>query len=166
MKKYDIFSLYVVKLSTYYLICSKNLLRNSYIDVLTKERVEVKDESLVTPLLDYYPACCVSNCSNGKHLMLTKDSILKKCLEINVDETIYMYKQDMIDQVITNPEENHIINILENKVSERIMSSEDAEKFKLYLPTIHNELITYLEELKFKNKPAGISKVLTNSTNK
>ncbi len=97
MQKFDVFRLYVVKVLTngnvHYLICSEGLLRGDYIEVLTKSKVEVKDKSCVSSLVDYYSSLAVCNYSTGQHLMLTRDDILKKTIHINMNFEVKRYEE-------------------------------------------------------------------------
>lgn len=106
MQKYDVFRLYVVKEATnaivYYRICSKSILSDDYIDVLTKTKVEVKDKSCVTDLVKYYSPLAVSNYSTGQHLMLTREDILKKTVQINMNYAIMKYEEEMSKKIDNN----------------------------------------------------------------
>lgn len=114
MQKYDVFRLYVVKVSNHYLICSKSILNDDYIEVLTRTKIEVKDDSCVTSLTHYYTSLSVCNYSNGTHLMLSRDDILKKTIEINTNYAIMKYEEEM-DKKIDN---NSRIDDLEKKLDE------------------------------------------------
>ncbi|MCI8575223.1 MAG: hypothetical protein HFI09_02005, partial [Bacilli bacterium] len=106
MQKHDIFRLYVVKTSTKgndpYLICSKGILSGEYIEILTKAKVNIKDESCVTSLVDYYSPLAVTNYSTGKHLMLTRDDILKMTILINMNYAITTYDNEMDKKIDDN----------------------------------------------------------------
>ena len=78
MKKYNIYSLYVVEVQngndTQYLICKHNELSNTYVEIFTNEKVKVTNNSSVEQL---------SNYTTGKPLMLDKKEILRKYITIN-----------------------------------------------------------------------------------
>ena len=118
MPKYDVFRLYVVKKmigdSSHYLICSKSVLNNDYIEVLTRTKVEVKDKSCVTSLTNYYSSLGVCNYSNGAHLMLSRDDVLKKTIQINMNYAITKYEEEMNKRI----DNNSRIDDLEKKLDE------------------------------------------------
>lgn len=88
MKKYSVYNLKVVKVetstNTRYLICRYNNLTKEYIEVLTGEKIEVKNNENVEPLSNYYSVLGL-HCYGmpGSISGLTKKDILSKYLEIN-----------------------------------------------------------------------------------
>ena len=86
MKKYNVFSLKVVKVSNgseeYSFIC-RNITDNMYEEVLTKRKIMVDNVECVTPLWEYYPLFSLKNVKTGKSLLLTKNDILLKYIAIN-----------------------------------------------------------------------------------
>lgn len=91
MRKYNVYNLKVVKVETStnikYLICRYNNLTQEYIEVLTGEKIEVKNSENVEPLSNYYSVLGL-HCYGmpGSELELTKKDILSKYLEINSEE--------------------------------------------------------------------------------
>ena len=93
MKKYNVFSLKVVKVSrgngTYqYFICTYNYLgvEKIYKEIFTGEVINVNDNSFVEPLSNYYSllgVCDYTNRTKHKPLMLSLKSLLDKYNEIN-----------------------------------------------------------------------------------
>lgn len=87
MKKYSIYSLYVVEVQngndTHYLICKHNELSNTYVEIFTNEKVKVANNSSVEPLSNYYSVLAQCNYTTGKPLMLDKKEILRKYITIN-----------------------------------------------------------------------------------
>jgi len=87
MKKYSIDSLKVVKIcsgdSVRYLICKYNELTETYIEILTNEKIKIDDESCVEPLSNYYSVLSIKNYLTGESLMLDKKMLLKKYIDIN-----------------------------------------------------------------------------------
>ncbi len=128
MQKYDVFRLYVVKVSTsgnvQYLICRKGTLSDDYIEVLTKTKVDVKDKSCISTLVDYNSSLAISNYSNGKHLILTRDDVLKKTIQINMDYAITKHEEKMNKKI----DNNSIAGDLEEKLEEatKMMFSGDG----------------------------------------
>lgn len=118
MKQYDVFRLYVAKVlingNVQYLICSKETLSDDYVEVLTKTKVDVKDKSCVSSLVDYYSPLAVCNYSTGKHLMLTRDDILKKTIQMNMDYALKTYEEKMNRKI----DDNSKIDNLEEKLEE------------------------------------------------
>ena len=84
MKKYNIYSLYVVEVQngndTQYLICKHNELSNTYVEIFTNEKVKVTNNSSVEQLSNYYSVLAQCNYTTGKPLML---EILRKYITIN-----------------------------------------------------------------------------------
>lgn len=94
MKKYSIDNLWVVKVisnsSTRYYICKYtgdkyNAYNDTYTEILTNEKIKKEDINLVEPLSNYYSVLGRKNYLTGKPLMLDKEMILKKYLDINKD---------------------------------------------------------------------------------
>ena len=80
MRKYNVYNLKVVKVETStnikYLICRYNNLTKEYIEVLTGEKIEVKNSENVEPLLNYYSVLGL-HCYGvpGSELELTKKDV-------------------------------------------------------------------------------------------
>lgn len=91
MKLYSVFSLYVVKKDDVKFICRKKN-NKKYIEFLTNKKMKIKDEKEIESLSDYFSLLEVMNYQTFEPLMLTKDGILLKYIEINekvVDKTDY-----------------------------------------------------------------------------
>lgn len=92
MKKYSIYSLYVVEVQngndTHYLICKHNELNNIYVEIFTNEKVKVANNSSVEPLSNYYSVLAQCNYTTGKPLMLDKKEILRKYITINGEASL------------------------------------------------------------------------------
>lgn len=86
MKKYSVFSLYVVEVlhgyDVHYLIC-KHKKENTYIEVFTNSKIKIENDLFVEPLSNYYSLLTVCNYSTGKPLMLDKKLLLNKYRSIN-----------------------------------------------------------------------------------
>ena len=88
MKKYSVFSLYVVQVGTgkraHYFICEQQILfSNTYIEIFTKQKIKLDNEVFVKRLSDFYSILERCNFSTGEVLMLTKKQLLLKYIEIN-----------------------------------------------------------------------------------
>lgn len=87
MKKYNVFSLNVVKVedegTVRYFICNQSILSNSYTEVFTGLKVIPKDESCINPLAQYYSILEICDYNTQMPLMLTKEQLLKKYIDIN-----------------------------------------------------------------------------------
>lgn len=92
MKKYNVFSLYVVEVQhgsdTHYLICKRNGLSNTYTEIFTNEKIKVTDSSMIELLSSYYSPLGVCNYTTGKPLMLDKKELLRKYTTINGEASI------------------------------------------------------------------------------
>lgn len=92
MKKYNVFSLYVVEVQhgcdTHYLICKHNELSNTYTEIFTNEKIKVTDSSMIESLSSYYSPLGVCNYTTGKPLMLDKKELLRKYTTINGEASI------------------------------------------------------------------------------
>lgn len=88
MKKYSVFSLYVVQVGTgkraHYFICEQpNLFSNVYREIFTKQKIKVENDFFVKRLSDFYSILERCDFSTGEVLMLTKKQLLLKYIEIN-----------------------------------------------------------------------------------
>ena len=85
MRRYNVFSLYVVEKDNHKFICAK-IFRNEYKEILTKEKILLEKNDKITPLANHYGILEVVNYKVGKiyaPLTLDKKDILLKYLEIN-----------------------------------------------------------------------------------
>ena len=107
MKKYNIYSLYVVEVQngndTQYLICKHNELSNTYVEIFTNEKVKVTNNSSVEQLSNYYSVLAQCNYTTGKPLMLDKKEILREYMDllklVNC-LTIYFHRSLNLHQLI------------------------------------------------------------------
>ena len=87
MKKYSVYSLYVVEvqndIDTHYLICKHNELSDTYVEIFTNEKIKITNNVSVEPLSNYYSILAQSNYTTGKPLMLGKKELLRKYITIN-----------------------------------------------------------------------------------
>ena len=85
MKMFKLDELYVIKTEDNneitYKICKKNNLFQTYIDVLTEEKI--KSYFLIEPLSKYFNIDEKFDHKTGKYVKLSKKDILKKYKEIN-----------------------------------------------------------------------------------
>lgn len=117
-RKYDVYDLSVIKvvnggITHFYIAYKDGLRENLYVEVLNKTKFLVPDESIVTPLSKYYSVLGVCNYSTGEHLKLTREDILRKTIQINMDYAIMQYEEEMNRQL------NHtsMINDLEERLN-------------------------------------------------
>ena len=86
MKKYNVFSLYVIEKEEHKFICEK-ISDKEYKEVLTKEKLLLEEKNKVKSLTDYYSifeiAVFDKNLEVDKVLVLSKKDILLKYIEIN-----------------------------------------------------------------------------------
>lgn len=98
MRKYNISSLYVVEVQhsndNHYLICKKNKLSATYVEIFTNEKVEITDNVSIEPLANYY------NNPLLKPLRLDKKELLRKYTIINAETSLEQGK--MISQSANN----------------------------------------------------------------
>jgi hypothetical protein len=82
MKKYSIYSLYVVEIHNdndiHYLICKHNELSDTYVDIFTNSKIKVANNLSVEPLSNYYSILAQCNYKTGKSLMLDTNGSIKK----------------------------------------------------------------------------------------
>ena len=124
MKKYNVFSLYVITIDKHKFICESIIYREKYREVLTGRKFDLKENYLVEKLSDYYCILGVMNYTTGEPLMLSKDDILRKYIDINMPEIEDEYYQEqtdlssIIDNVIEKPD------IFYRKVGEELTQEE------------------------------------------
>lgn len=84
--KYNLSDLYVIKVNEnykyYYLICKKSI-NNYYIEIFTKRKILVSDESMVEPLGNYYSLFEKYNFQTGKSLKVGLKELITKYVNIN-----------------------------------------------------------------------------------
>ena len=88
MKKYSIYELSIVKVNKengniYYFICKYDNFNNTCIEIFTNKHFKIYDKSLVEPLANYYSILEQCNYATGKALMLSKDELLLKFIDID-----------------------------------------------------------------------------------
>lgn len=118
MKKYNVFSLYVVEKDNHKFICER-IIDNEFREVLTKEELIIEDNDKIKPLNRYYSILAVATYKNGKilnPLMLTKKDILLKYIEIN--EKVVSKNFDMDDILKRQQEELEGLKILAKECPE------------------------------------------------
>lgn len=139
MRKYSVYNLKVVKVetstNTKYLICRYNNLTQEYIEVLTGQKIEVKNSENVEPLSNYYSVLGL-HCYGmpGSKLELTKKDILNKYLEINSEE-LEKTEERKPQKIILKkaPEEGYEITDEEMEILNRLNGTKKDEFEKLYL---------------------------------
>lgn len=92
MKKYSVYSLYVIEVQngndTHYLICKYNELSDIYEEIFTNEKIKLDNNSIVEPLSNYYYALSQCNYTTGESLMLDKKELLIKYITINGEASL------------------------------------------------------------------------------
>lgn len=129
MKKYNVFSLYVVEKDNHKFICER-IIDNEFSEVLTKEKLLLEENDKVKPLTRYYSILTVATYKNGKilnPLMLTKKDILLKYIEINQNEKDKRF--DMDDFLKRQQEELEGLKILAKECPE-LAKAYSLEKFQ------------------------------------
>ena len=110
MKNYYAHSLYVVTLNGHKFICEERF--GEFIEVLTKEKIEVSNEKNIEKLGDYYPILALADFTKKdkygnplitNHLMLTKKDILLKYVDIN--KKTYNIKDFDVDDFLSRQKE-------------------------------------------------------------
>ena len=95
MKRYDIYKLWVIKSwhndVEYYYICQK-IDDFNFIELLTGTKIFINETCYVNRLTNYYPDLVRRNFSTGKNIILSKEDILIKTIEINSN---YNFNQDI-----------------------------------------------------------------------
>lgn len=97
-RKYDVHRLYVIKENkggiVHFYIGVATLSDNTFVEILNGKKIVVDHLDNVKPLANYYSLLEVRNYSNGKSLMLTREDILKKTIQINADYAIERYEAE------------------------------------------------------------------------
>lgn len=111
MKKYNVFTLFVIKIDEQKFICECTVPGEKYREILTGRKIELKNKYIVEKLSDYYSVLAVINYETKEPLMLSKESILSKYIDINMlqKENDYYEEQtdlsSIIDDIIEKPDE-------------------------------------------------------------
>ena len=110
MKKYSVFSLFVIKIDEQKFICECIIPGEKYREILSGKKIELKDKYVVENLSDYYSVLAVMKYKTNEPLMLSKESILSKYIEINMpqkEDDYYQEQTDLssiIDDIIEKPD--------------------------------------------------------------
>lgn len=118
MKKYNVFSLWVVEKHGHKFICER-IVNDVYREVLTKEELILEENDKIKSLTRYYSILAVATYKNGQilnPLMLTKKDILLKYIEIN--EKVVSKNFDMDDFLKRQQEELEGLKILAKECPE------------------------------------------------
>lgn len=110
MKKYNIFSLYVVTINGQKFICESIVPRKEYREILTERKIELKPGDKIEKMINYYPLLEFNNPIPPKPLFLTKENILDEYITINNKKEDIEYYQEqtdlssIIDDIIEKPD--------------------------------------------------------------
>lgn len=118
MKKYNVFSLYVIEKDNHKFICER-IIDNEFREVLTKEKLVLEENDKIKSLTKYYSILAVATYKNGQilnPLMLTKKDILLKYIEIN--QNVMDKRIDMDDILKRQQEELEGLKILAKECPE------------------------------------------------
>jgi len=83
MKKYSVFNLYVITINNQKFICEPVIYGEEYREIFTRMKITLNEKFKVEILSDYYSLLERINYSSGKPLMLSKEDILRKYIDIN-----------------------------------------------------------------------------------
>lgn len=86
MELYSVFRLYVIKRGNVKFICKKGNKENTFVEIFTKEKFIIKEESEVESLSSYYSLLEVRNYSTKEPLMFSKKKLLNVYLWLNEKE--------------------------------------------------------------------------------
>ena len=159
MRKYDVYNLKVVKVetptNTKYFICRYNNLTQEYIEVLTGQKIEVKNSENVEPLSNYYSVLGL-HCYGmpGSKLELNKNDILSKYLEINSEE-LEKTEEKNIDDISQMSSDTFMLRDQENL--EAILLYDEMENKSNpiinYFPTNKKTKSLFLDDDQFFSEP-------------
>lgn len=106
MKRFSVFKLFVIEIDGIKFICETIIPGKEYREVLTKRKITLKDNYKIKCLADYYSILIIMNYQTKEPMMLTKDRILKKYIDINQPE-YYDEQTDLcsiIHKIMKQPE--------------------------------------------------------------
>jgi len=86
MRKYSVFGLYVITINGQKFICESIIYKKKYREVLTGRKIDLKVEYKVERLSNYYPLLERMNYTTREPLILTKEDILDKYIDINTQK--------------------------------------------------------------------------------
>ena len=119
MKKHSVFSLCVVKKGDIYFICKYTNLVDTYEEFFTKELIVEKNKKNIEGLSEYYSLLGVKNYKTGKPLMLSKQDILEKYIEINKIEREKTEETKKVKEEKFAPEDSLFIQVWEETTNEK-----------------------------------------------
>ena len=133
MKKYSIFSLYVITINDQKFICESILPGEKYKEILTGRKIDFKDEYTAEKLSEYYSLLERMNYTTREPMMLSKSSILDKYIDINMPQIEGEYYEEetelssLISKTIENPD------LFYKRIGENL-TSEEREHIKSLFP--------------------------------
>lgn len=83
MRKYSVFGLYVITINGQKFICEIIAYKRKYREILTGRKIDLKAEYKVESLSNYYSLLERMNYTTREPLILTKEAILDKYIDIN-----------------------------------------------------------------------------------
>lgn len=110
MKKFNLFNLYVIENDNHKFICELDISKNLYIEIFTREIIELENNKEMEPLTRYYSPLQMikyyNNLETKETLMLTEKELLIKYIDINkkIIDKFDHYNQN-IDKVLNEQEE-------------------------------------------------------------
>ena len=110
MKEFNLFDLYVIENDNHKFICELDISKNLYIEIFTKEIIELENNKEMEPLSKYYSLLQIikyyNNLGAKEPLMLKEKELLIEYININkqiVDKFDHYNKN--IDKVLNDQEE-------------------------------------------------------------
>lgn len=107
MKRYSVYDLKVVKVGNgdniHCLICKYNKFADTYIEILTNEKIKISNNDCIEPLSNYYSLLAQCNYITEKPLMLNKRELLQIYMIINSEINLVQNEEKTEKSDTKNP---------------------------------------------------------------
>ena len=101
MKLYNVFSLYVIEIDGQKYICQKTSSDNIFREVFTKRKIILQDIKNLKGLNEYYSLFEVFDFTTRESLLLSREDILNKYIDINKPEEVIYEEETDLDYLIS-----------------------------------------------------------------
>lgn len=131
MEKYSIFNLYVITIDGQKFICESILPGKEYKEILTRRKIDFKEEYTVEKLSDYYRLIGHMNHTTREPMILSRNNVLDKYIEINMPPVEDEHYEEKLSLLISETVENP--DLFYKRIGDEL-TPEEREHIKSFLP--------------------------------